>query len=122
MGKKNEVKYFTREERERFMRTVEQAGNTRDLVMFKLFLSTGLRISELNSLTVGHLRQGLSYGKLEITGKGSKTRTIPLLDTIKSELEAFLAYKQGIGESLPHGENDLFTCLPCQQRVFEMAQ
>ena len=100
MGKRNEVKYFTREERERFMRTVEQAGNTRDLVMFKLFLSTGLRISELNSLTVGKLKAGLGYGKLTITGKGDKTRTIPLLPSIKSDLEAFLTWKEGNRESL----------------------
>jgi len=100
MGKKGEVKYFMKEERERFMRTVEQAGNTRDFVMFKFFFSTGMRLSELNSLTVGKLRAGLGYGKLTITGKGNKTRTIPLLPSIKSDLETFLAWKQGNGESL----------------------
>lgn len=95
MGKRNEIKYFTKEERERFMRIVEQAGNIRDLVMFKLFLSTGMRLSELNSLTVEKLRAGLSYGKIVITGKGGKSRTIPLLPAIKRELEAFLSWKQG---------------------------
>jgi len=107
MGKRNEVKYFTREERERFMRTVEHAGNNRDLVMFKLFLSTGLRISELNSLTVGHLRQGLSYGKLVITGKGNKTRTIPLVNGINNELERFLSWKQDNSEGL-HPNSPIF--------------
>lgn len=94
MKRRNEVKYFAKDERERFMRTVEQAGNTRDLVMFKFFLATGMRLSELNSLTVGKLKAGLSYGKLIITGKGNKTREIALFTKIKKELEDFLTWKQ----------------------------
>ena len=100
MATRNEVKYFTKDERQRFMRTVEQEGNTRDLIMFQLFLATGMRISELNSLTVGKLKAGLSYGKLEVTGKGNKTRTIPLVNGINGDLERFLLWKQENRESI----------------------
>jgi len=107
MGKQNEVKYFTKEERERFMTTVEQEGNTRDLIMFKFFLATGMRIGELNGLTVGKLKAGLSYGKLEVTGKGNKTRTIPLVNGINGDLERFLLWKQGNRESI-HPNSPVF--------------
>jgi len=66
--------------------------------MFRLFFFTGMRLSELNSLTVGKLKAGLSYGKIEITGKGNKTRTIPILPEIKKELERFLSWKQDNSE------------------------
>jgi len=107
MAIRNEVKYFTKDERERFTKTVEQAGNTRDRVMFKLFFYTGMRISELNSLTVGKVKEGLSYEKLIITGKGNKTRTIPLVNGIKNELQGFLSWKQGNGESI-HPNSPVF--------------
>jgi integrase/recombinase XerC len=100
MRKKNEVKYFTQQERVRFMEIVNEVGNIRDRVMFKLFFCTGMRISELNSLTVGKLKEGLSYEKLVITGKGNKTRTIPLVNGIKDDLQGLLCWKQGNGERM----------------------
>lgn len=105
--RKGERKYFTREERERFIKAVMEKGIMRDKVMFNFFLATGMRISELNGLTVGKVQEGLKYGSLTITGKGDRTRTIPLLNGIKEDLQGFLLWKAEAGESL-HPNAPLF--------------
>ena len=105
--RKGERKYFTREERERFIKAVMEKGIMREKVMFNFFLATGKRLSELHGLTVGKVQEGLKYGSLTITGKGDRTRTIPLLNGIKEDLQGFLLWKAEAGESL-HPNAPLF--------------
>lgn len=48
----------------------------RDVAMFELMYSSGLRLAELVSLDTDHL--DLRAGELRVTGKGNKTRQLPV--------------------------------------------
>ncbi len=48
----------------------------RDRAMFELFYSSGLRLSELTQLHLARL--SFSEGTVEVTGKGRKTRVVPV--------------------------------------------
>jgi integrase/recombinase XerC len=50
----------------------------RDHAMFELLYSSGLRVGELVSLNAGDGRLDLRAGEVTVTGKGSKTRTVPV--------------------------------------------
>ncbi len=64
----------------------------RDIAMFELFYSSGLRLSELVSLDwPGGL--DLAAGEVTVTGKRQKTRTVPVGDKARTALEAWLALR-----------------------------
>lgn len=66
------------------------AIQARDIAFFSLLYGSGLRIAEALSLTVRDataLRTSLS---LTVTGKGSKTRIVPVLPAVCSAIEAWL--------------------------------
>jgi integrase/recombinase XerC len=54
----------------------ESALALRDKAMFELFYSSGLRLSELTSLALGDI--SIADGTVRVTGKGGKTRVVPV--------------------------------------------
>src|SRR5690606_22360037 len=60
----------------------------RDKAMLELLYATGLRVTELVSLTVGELN--LRQGVVRVTGKGSKERLVPFGDEALNHLGGFL--------------------------------
>ena len=60
----------------------------RDKAMFELFYSSGLRLAELVNLDPEHL--DLDSGEVRVTGKGSKTRIVPVGSHALSALRAWL--------------------------------
>ena len=50
----------------------------RDRAMFELLYSSGLRLAELVALNAEDGRLDLKQGEVTVTGKGSKTRTVPV--------------------------------------------
>ncbi len=50
----------------------------RDKAMFELLYSSGLRLAELVSLDVSQAADMVSASEVTVTGKGSKTRTVPV--------------------------------------------
>ena len=50
----------------------------RDRAMFELMYSSGLRLAELVALDASDGRLDLRQGEVTVTGKGSKTRTVPV--------------------------------------------
>jgi integrase/recombinase XerC len=50
----------------------------RDRAMFELLYSSGLRLAELVALDAGDGRLDLREGEVTVTGKGAKTRTVPV--------------------------------------------
>ena len=67
----------------------------RDIAMFELFYSSGLRLSELVSLDwPGGL--DLVTGEVTVTGKRQKTRTVPVGDKAREALEAWLGLRPSL--------------------------
>ena len=59
----------------------------RDMAVISLCYGAGLRISEALALC----RADLDGPTLRITGKGGKTRMVPLIDSVRASVEAYLA-------------------------------
>lgn len=70
----------------------------RDYVMIETALLTGLRPAEVVALTVWHIAPyGQVIDELEVTrsiAKGAQPRTLPIHPDLKSDLEAFLLWKE----------------------------
>ena len=77
------------------VRLVELPADTpeaiRDKAMFELFYSSGLRLAELVNLDPAQLDMGA--GEVRVTGKGSKTRIVPLGTFAIAALQAWLAIR-----------------------------
>nr|WP_199869032.1 tyrosine recombinase XerC [Pseudomonas sp. CFBP 13719] len=63
----------------------------RDQAILELFYSSGLRLSELTSLDLGQL--DLADGLVQVHGKGSKTRVLPVGRKARAALEQWLAMR-----------------------------
>jgi integrase/recombinase XerC len=61
-----------------------------DQAMFELMYSSGLRLAELVALDTGDGRLDLREGEVTVTGKGSKTRTVPVGARAREALRRWL--------------------------------
>jgi len=77
----------------------------RDRAMFELLYSSGLRLGELVSLDLGDGKLDLPQGEVTVTGKGSKTRTVPVGAKAREALKEWLAVRAAIAAP---GEKALF--------------
>jgi integrase/recombinase XerC len=68
----------------------------RDKAMFELFYSSGLRLAELISLEVADAESILRQAEVTVTGKGAKTRTVPVGSKARAALEAWLAQRAAL--------------------------
>ena len=88
-------------------RMVELPADTpeaiRDKAMFELFYSSGLRLAELVGLDPAQL--DMNAGEVRVTGKGSKTRIVPLGSHASAALRAWLAVR---GQLASEHETALF--------------
>ncbi len=75
----------------------------RDRAIMELFYSSGLRLAELHGLDLDHL--ATSDQLLQITGKGKKTRRVPVGRMARSALERWLTIRPEIAGA---GEPALF--------------
>jgi integrase/recombinase XerC len=90
---------------ERDAGATDDAAAARDAAMFELLYSSGLRLSELVSLDVGDGRLDLGAGEVTVTGKGRKTRTVPVGARARDALKRWLALRVGLARE---GERALF--------------
>jgi integrase/recombinase XerC len=70
--------------------TATEPAALRDRAMFELLYSSGLRLGELVALNVGDGRLDLREGEVTVTGKGAKTRTVPVGGKAREALRAWL--------------------------------
>jgi integrase/recombinase XerC len=82
-----------------------QPLEVRDKAMFELFYSSGLRLAELIGLDIGAARDIADEREVSVTGKGSKTRRVPVGRQAAQALEAWLALRPQFASS---GEAALF--------------
>lgn len=87
-----EASYLNAEEYQRLMQTVRDVATPyywqRDLAIVTIFLHTGIRLSELVSLTVNSV--DLVSQTVLIKGKGNKERTIPLNEEVSLVIEKYI--------------------------------
>jgi integrase/recombinase XerC len=92
-------RWLTRREQLALLRAVREKGQVRDLAIIQTLLGTGLRISELAALKVSDLEIGERKGTLQVqAGKGSKAREIPLDNTTRQTLAAYLEEREEDGD------------------------
>ena len=77
----------------------------RDRAMFELLYSSGLRLGELVSLNVDDGALDLRQGEVTVTGKGSKTRTVPIGAKAREAIAAWLGVRAQLAQP---GEKGLF--------------
>ena len=77
----------------------------RDKAMFELFYSSGLRLAELVSLDREPMQADIQSGEVRVTGKGSKTRIVPLGSHASAALRDWLAVR---GQLASEHETALF--------------
>ena len=83
---------------EQVERLLEHAGTAspeeaRDRAMFELLYSSGLRLAELVALDAEDGRLDLKQGEVTVTGKGRKTRTVPVGSRAREALRGWLAVR-----------------------------
>ena len=64
----------------------------RDIAIFELLYSSGLRLSELTSLNMSSIN--MQEKQLSVIGKGNKNRIVPFGEKAKSALQQYLNYKE----------------------------
>jgi integrase/recombinase XerC len=69
----------------------DPALQARDIAFFSLLYGSGLRISEALGLDRRHATALRANPSLSITGKGGKTRIVPVLPAVRDAIEAWLA-------------------------------
>jgi len=77
----------------------------RDAAMFELLYSSGLRRAELIALNLDDGRLDLRQGEVTVTGKGARTRTVPVGAKACEALKRWIDARQQIAAS---GERALF--------------
>lgn len=82
----------------------ESCGNDCELAIVHFLLSTGCRISEVCSVN----RNDIDYAnlKLEVTGKGDKTRTVYIDNVTAMMLKRYLAGRKDIDPALFYSRNN----------------
>jgi site-specific recombinase XerD len=96
-----EAAFLNDEEYQRLMQTVRDIATPyyfyRDLAIVTIFLHTGIRLSELVSLTLGSVDWGNKT--ILIHGKGGKDRRLPLNDEVALVIEKYLAKRPQVATS-----------------------
>lgn len=109
------IKYFTEQQVKLIRRTVRdqaildmdrnQVTAVREWMTVDLLTSSGLRVSEAANVRCGDVRAG--YGECALfvrDGKGAKSRTVQIPDSLKKHVKQFITWKQTRGE--PTGPDD----------------
>ncbi|MCQ2770169.1 MAG: tyrosine recombinase XerC [Clostridia bacterium] len=100
--KKSLPKYLTEEESLELLKAIanDKSSKTvkRDFCMITLFLSCGMRLSELVGINTSDITKDLS--SLRVTGKGNKERMVYLNDACQNALKSYLNYKTSLGKNI----------------------
>jgi len=76
-----------------------RAAHPRDHAMAELLYSCGLRLAEVQTLTLGQFDAG--FTEVRVTGKGSKTRIVPVGRKAREALQAWLLQRPAANPASP---------------------
>lgn len=104
------IKYFNQQQIKLIRRTVRdraildldrnQVTAVREWMAIDLLTSTGFRVSEAADVRCGDLKAGYGESALFVrNGKGGKSRTVQIPESLKRHLKQFVAWKETRGES-----------------------
>ena len=79
-----EPKSLAPEARRAFVRTVTESGNRQHILIMRMGLDGGLRVSEMTSLTWSHIKITDRKGHMDVIGKGNKARKVPMTQAVPS--------------------------------------
>lgn len=82
----------------------DDALDVRDSAIFELFYSSGLRLTELASLTMSQL--DIAQAEIHIVGKGNKARIVPLGTVALTALQIWLAQRPSQTDAVFPGRNN----------------
>jgi site-specific recombinase XerD len=100
------IKYLTEPQAKALRRMVRDQAATRKMTSIRewmavdLLISSGLRVSEAANLRCGDIKT--HYGESAVfvrCGKGAKSRTVEIPDSLKKHLRSFLIWKENQGEA-----------------------
>jgi site-specific recombinase XerD len=101
---------------------IAQAKSERDRIMMSLMYFTGMRVSEVVSLTWNKVQSTPMGATLAVKGKGDKTRYIHIDEEMMRELKA-LDTRGGVGCCFPSGKTgDCMTTTQAQRIVVAAAE
>ncbi len=78
---------------------VETPLDARDKAMFELLYSSGLRLAELISLDLASMHDTLASHEVRVTGKGSKTRVVPVGQPAISAIKAWMQVREQVAKA-----------------------
>ena len=91
-------RWFVKRDLDRLLRELEAAATpstrVRDRAIVLTLRHTGLRVSEVVSLCLRDVILSERKGSLRVVSKGAKERTVPLNQTVRSALVAYLTVRQ----------------------------
>jgi len=89
--KRQGIKYLKTEQKQTLLKTLKvRRDAVRSYMMYDLMLNTGLRLAEITALNVGDVQDRTA---LEVIGKGSKVREIPLNKEIRIHIKSYLGWR-----------------------------
>lgn len=121
-------KYATHEQVQQLL-NYEGRNNLRDRAIIMLILSSGLRIEELCSLTIGDIRNS-PIGELEVKRKGGEYETVYVGPAAYEYIDAYLETRGELEDSAPlfmttHGNpispNQVYKALSKKQKKLDLA-
>jgi site-specific recombinase XerD len=83
---KTQPLFLTVAEQEKLLSVVDGDFKERDTAILYTLLLTGVRLAELCSIDINHIKEGV----LKITGKGNKQRYIPLSNTVIEVINTYV--------------------------------
>jgi len=100
------ISYLTETEKDHLLETVEKKATPfyklRDIAIFKLFLCTGIRVSELTNLQIQDLEihtKGMSY--IHISRKGGNEVQLPISSRAVYAIKTYLAKRKDLNPASP---------------------
>lgn len=82
---KNVVKYLNQQEVQRYLKVVEKSNVSRNVLLIKMILNTGMRISEILNVKLDDI--DFDSNSIIVTGKGNKERVVYLKPDISNAIK-----------------------------------